>query len=157
TLGMMNFVNLAHCTFGMIGGDVTVTLMNKLGGAFLATPPPAFFLAAALSVAFERTMFYLFFRATDLSPRLPPPRLCFVSGAPAPYVYGTIQQPVNLPNYLRGSVHVGDLTFGVYRIFLIVFALAVTAALVAALEFTRFGAQVRAAVDNQRMARGLGI
>ena len=49
------------------------------------------------------------------------------------------------------------MTLGVYRIFLIVFALVVTAALVAALEFTRFGAQVRAAVDNQRMARGLGI
>jgi len=54
-------------------------------------------------------------------------------------------------------VRVGDLTLGVYRIFLIVFALVVTGALVAALEFTRFGAKVRAAVDNQRMARGLGI
>jgi branched-chain amino acid transport system permease protein len=64
---------------------------------------------------------------------------------------------VNLPNYLRGSIHVGDLTFGVYRIFLIVFALIVTAILMLALEYTRFGAQVRAAVDNQRMARGLGI
>jgi branched-chain amino acid transport system permease protein len=64
---------------------------------------------------------------------------------------------VNLPNYLRGSIHVGDLTFGVYRIFLIVFALIVTAILMFALEYTRFGAQVRAAVDNQRMARGLGI
>src|SRR4029079_1854635 len=50
-----------------------------------------------------------------------------------------------------------NLTFGVYRIFLIIFALVVTAALVVALEYTRFGAQVRAAVDNQRMARGLGI
>jgi branched-chain amino acid transport system permease protein len=64
---------------------------------------------------------------------------------------------VSLPNYLRGSIQVGTLTFGVYRIFLIVFALIVTAALVAMLEYTRFGAQIRAAVDNQRMARGLGI
>jgi branched-chain amino acid transport system permease protein len=64
---------------------------------------------------------------------------------------------VQLPDYLRGSVHMAGVTFGVYRIFLIVFALVVTAALVAMLEYTRFGAQVRAAVDNQRMARGLGI
>jgi branched-chain amino acid transport system permease protein len=62
-----------------------------------------------------------------------------------------------LPDYLRGSIHVAGLTLGTYRIFLIVFALIVTAALVAMLEYTRFGAQVRAAVDNQRMARGLGI
>ncbi len=47
--------------------------------------------------------------------------------------------------------------FGVYRLFLIVTALVITAILVAALEYTRFGAQVRAAVDNPRMARGLGI
>ena len=97
------------------------------------------------------------YRASDLDQCLLTIGLVFVSVATAAYVYGTIQQPVNLPDYLRGSVHVGGLTLGVYRIFLIVFALVVTAALVAALEFTRFGAQVRAAVDNQRMARGLGI
>ena len=46
TLGMMNFVNLAHCTFAMIGGYVTVTLMNSLGWPFLATLPVAFIAAA---------------------------------------------------------------------------------------------------------------
>ena len=81
----------------------------------------------------------------------------FVSVAVAALIYGTIQQPVQLPSYLRGSFQVGGVTLGVYRLFLIVFALVVTAALVVALEYTRFGAQVRAAVDNQRMARGLGI
>ena len=48
-------------------------------------------------------------------------------------------------------------SFGVYRLFLIGMSLLVTVVLVVALEYTRFGAQVRAAVDNQRMARGLGI
>ena len=47
TLGMMNFVNLAHCSFGMIGGYVTVTLMNSMGWPFLATLPMAFVAAAA--------------------------------------------------------------------------------------------------------------
>ena len=157
TLGMMNFVNLAHCTFGMIGGYVTVTLMNSLGWPFLATLPIAFIVAAAISVVFERTMFRRLYRASDLDQCLLTIGLVFVSIASFAYIYGTIQQPVNLPGYLRGSVQVGGVTLGVYRIFLIVFALVVTAALVAALEFTRFGAQVRAAVDNQRMARGLGI
>ena len=157
TLGMMNFVNLAHCTFAMIGGYVAVTLMNNAGWPFLATLPIAFIAAAAISVVFERTMFHRLYRASDLDQCLLTIGLVFVSVAVAAFVYGTIQQPVNLPNYLRGAIHVGDLTFGVYRIFLIGFALVITAALVAALEFTRFGAQVRAAVDNQRMARGLGI
>jgi branched-chain amino acid transport system permease protein len=157
TLGMMNFVNLAHCTFAMIGGYVTVTLMNGAGWPFLATLPVSFAVAAAFSVVFERTMFYRLYRASDLDQCLLTIGLVFVSVAVAAYVYGTIQQPVNLPSYLRGAYQVAGITLGTYRIFLIVFALIITAALVITLEYTRFGAQVRAAVDNQRMARGLGI
>src|SRR5262249_52738479 len=41
--------------------------------------------------------------------------------------------------------------------FLIGVSIVITAVLIAALEYTRFGAKGRAAVDNQRMARGLGI
>jgi branched-chain amino acid transport system permease protein len=157
TLGMMNFVNLAHCTFAMIGGYVTVTLINLAGWPFLATLPVSFVAAAAISVVFERTMFYRLYRASDLDQCLLTIGLVFVSVAVAALIYGTIQQPVQLPSYLRGSIQIGGVTLGVYRLFLIVFALVVTAALVLALEYTRFGAQVRAAVDNQRMARGLGI
>jgi branched-chain amino acid transport system permease protein len=157
TLGMMNFVNLAHCTFGMIGGYVTVTLMNRLGWPFLATLPVAFIAAGAISVVFERTMFRRLYRSSDLDQCLLTIGIVFVSIAVTTYIYTTNQQPVSLPGYLRGSIHVGALTFGAYRIFLIAFALVVTVLLVITLEFTRFGAQIRAAVDNQRMARGLGI
>jgi branched-chain amino acid transport system permease protein len=157
TLGMMNFVNLAHCTFGMIGGYVTVTLMNNLGWPFLATLPLAFAAAAIASVAFERTMFRRLYRASDLDQCLLTIGLVFVSVAAAAWFYGTIQQPVNLPSYLRGSFTLMGVTLGVYRLFLIGMSLVVLLALVLALEYTRFGMQVRAAVDNQRMARGLGI
>ena len=157
TLGMMNFVNLAHCAFGMIGGYVTVTLINKMGVPFLATLPLAFLAAAAASVVFERTMFRRLYRSSDLDQCLLTIGLVFVSVASAAYIYGTVQQPVQLPPYLRGSLNVMGVTLGIYRIFLIVFSLVVTATLVLTLEYTRFGAQVRAAVDNQRMARGLGI
>ena len=66
TLGMMNFVNLAHCSFAMLGGYVTVTLMNALGWPFLATLPIAFVAAAATSVVLERVFFRRFYRASDL-------------------------------------------------------------------------------------------
>ena len=80
-----------------------------------------------------------------------------MSVAAAAYVYGTTQQPIETPPYLRGAVTWLGLRLGVYRLFLVATALAITLVLVLALEYTRFGAQVRAAVDNQRMARGLGI
>jgi branched-chain amino acid transport system permease protein len=157
TLGMMNFVNLAHCAFAMIGGYVAVTLMNQWHWPFLATLPFAFLGPALVSVVFERALYRRLYGASDLDQVLLTIGLAFVSVAAAAYLYGTIQQPVRMPDYLRGSVTILGLTFGAYRLFLIVVALGITLVLVGALEYTRFGAQVRAAVDNQRMARGLGI
>jgi branched-chain amino acid transport system permease protein len=157
TLGMMNFVNLAHCSFAMVGGYVTVSLMNQAGWPFLATLPMAFIGAALVSIVLERTLYRRLYRATDLDQCLLTIGIVFVSVAVAAYFYSTMQQAVRMPPYLTGSLQFMGMTFGAYRLFLIAMALVVTVILVAALEYTRFGAQVRAAVDNQRMARGLGI
>ncbi len=157
TLGVMNFVNLAHCSFAMIGAYVTITLTQTYGWPFLATLPMAFLAAAVVSVVLERTLFQRFYRATDLDQCLLTIGIVFVSIAVMAYLYGTILQSVQVPPYLKGSFDVGPMRFGVYRTFLIFVALAVAVLLVVALEKTRFGAQIRAAVDNQRMARGLGI
>ena len=157
TLGVMNFVNLAHCSFAMLGGYVAVTLMNDLEWPFLATLPVSFVAAAAVSVVLERVLYRHLYRSSDLDQCLLTIGIVFISIATAAYVYGTIQQPVQVPSYLRGSVVVMGINFALYRLFLIGAALAITVILVASLEYTRFGAQVRAAVDNQRMARGLGI
>jgi branched-chain amino acid transport system permease protein len=157
TLGMMNFVNLAHCSFAMLGGYVAVTLMNKLGWPFLATLPVAFLAAAGVSVVLERGLYRRLYRASDLDQVLLTIGLAFISVAVAAYVFGTVLQEIRMPPYLHGAVTVRGVRLGVYRLFLVGVALAITLVLVAALEWTRFGARVRAAVDNQRMARGLGI
>lgn len=157
TLGMMNFINLAHASFGMLGGYVAVTLMQHLGWPFLATLPAAFVIAAAVSVVLERVMFRRMYRATDLDQTLLTIGVVFMSIAGAAYFWGTVQQPVPVPDYLSGSFMFAGVNIARYRLFLIVVAIAVTAVLIAGLEWTRFGAQVRAAVDNQRMARGLGL
>jgi branched-chain amino acid transport system permease protein len=157
TLGMMNFVNLAHCSFAMLGGYVAITLMNAFGWPFLATLPVAFIAAAAASVVLERVFFRRFYNASDLDQCLLTIGIVFMSIATAAYIYGTDQQPMQLPPYLRGSLAFMGLDLSVYRLFLIGTALLITIALVAMVETTRFGAQVRAAVNNQRMARGLGI
>jgi branched-chain amino acid transport system permease protein len=157
TLGLMNFVNLAHCAFAMLGGYVTVTLVNTYHWPFLATLPVAFVVTALVSTVFERVFYRRLYRASDLDQVLLTIGLAFVSVAVAAYFFGTLQQPIQTPAFLRGSQQVLGLGLGNYRIFLIVTALIVTALVVAGLEYTRFGAMIRAAVDNQRMARGLGI
>jgi branched-chain amino acid transport system permease protein len=157
TLGMMNFINLAHCAFAMLGGYVTVTLVNGFGVPFFVTLPIAFAVAAVASVAFERLLYRPLYKATDLDQVLLTIGITFMSVAVAAYVFTTAQQPVQLPSYLRQSFEVLGLRLAVYRLILIALSLIITGVLVAALEYTRFGAQVRAAVDNERMARGLGI
>jgi branched-chain amino acid transport system permease protein len=157
TLGLMNFVNLAHCAFAMLGGYISVFLVNDYQWPFLATLPVAFIVTAIVSVFFERVFYRRLYRSTDLDQVLLTIGLAFMSVAAAAYFFGTVQQPVQTPALLRGSLNFFGVSLGNYRLFLIGVALAVTAALVLALEYTRFGAMVRAAVDNQRMARGLGI
>ena len=157
TLGLMNFVNLAHCAFAMLGGYISVYLVNDYHWPFLATLPVAFIVTAIVSVFFERVFYRRLYRSSDLDQVLLTIGLAFISVAAAAYFFGTVQQPVQTPTLLRGSFNFFGLSLGNYRLFLIGVALAVTVALVLALEYTRFGAMVRAAVDNQRMARGLGI
>ena len=157
TLGMMNFVNLAHCSFAMVGGYVTVHLASRLGWPFLATLPVAFLAAALVSIVLERLLYRRLYRASDLDQCLFTIGIVFISIAVYAWFYSTEQQSVRVPEWLTGTQHVAGLTFANYRMFLIVVSLAITALLVFFLERTRFGAQVRAAVDNQRMARGLGI
>jgi branched-chain amino acid transport system permease protein len=157
TLGLMNFVNLAHCAFAMLGGYVSITLANDFRWPFLATLPMAFAAAAIVSVALERVLYRRLYRASDLDQVLLTIGLAFISVSVAAYIFGTANQPIETPELLRGSIDLLGIGLGKYRLFLIGVALAVTMLLVAGLEYTRFGAQVRAAVDNQRMARGLGI
>ncbi len=157
TLGLMNFVNLAHCAFAMVGGYVTVLLVNSYGWSFFLTLPLAFLVPGVLSVGFERVFYRRFYGKSDLDQVLLTIGIAFVSVAAAAWFFGTVQQPIRTPELLRGTFLVAGLNIAPYRLFLIIVGALITLALVVGLEYTRFGAQVRAAVDNQRMASGLGI
>jgi branched-chain amino acid transport system permease protein len=157
TLGLMNFVNLAHGAFAMFGGYACVVLLNRYGVPFLAALPLAALLSALLGALLERVLYRRLYRASDLDQVLFSIGLVFMSMAGANYFFGPTQQPLALPAFLRGQVHLPGLDAGVYRLFLIGVGLAVVLLLQWLVVRTRFGAQLRAAVDNQRMARGVGI
>ena len=157
TLGLMNFVNLAHGAFAMLGGYVCVLLMTRVGVPFLASLPVAFVVSAVVGIVLERTLYQRLYRASHLDQVLFSIGLVFMSIAVTTYFFGASQQPVTLPAYLRGQVHFLGLDFGVYRVFLIVVVAALTILLQYIIERTRFGSQVRASVDNATAAAGLGI
>ncbi len=157
TMGLMNFVNLAHGAFAMLGGYACAVLMTRAGVPFLATLPLAFAAAAAAGIVLERTLYQRLYRATHLEQVMFSIGLVFMAVAGATWAFGPSQAAVRLPGFLRGQVHVAGLDFGAYRVFLIGVVVVVTIALHLMLVRTRFGAQVRASVDNAVAAAGLGI
>ncbi len=157
TLGLMNFVNLAHGAFAMLGGYVCVVLLNRYGVPFLAALPVAALASALAGVVLERTLYRRLYRSSHLDQVLFSIGLVFVSISTAHFFFGAQQQPLQLPPLLSGQFHLPGVDVGVYRLFLIVVGLVLAVALQWLVVGTKFGAKLRAAVDNPRAARGVGI
>ncbi|MBX3626046.1 MAG: branched-chain amino acid ABC transporter permease [Rhizobacter sp.] len=157
TMGLMNFINLAHGAFAMAGGYTTVLLMNKLGVPFLATLPLAFLFTALLGAAFERTLYRPMYNRPHLDQVLFSIGLVFMAVAGVDYIIGSQQQMISVPEWLQGRFDLADVGIGKYRLFIIIVCGLLTVALQMILSRTRFGSRLRAAVDDPRVARGLGI
>ena len=157
TMGMMNFVNLAQASFSMLGGYVMVAVTQKLGIPFLASLPIAFVVVGIASLVIERLIFRHFYGTDDLTQVLLTIGLIFMSIAIVTYFWGSTYQQVSVPPWLTGQQEVLGLTLERYRMFLVAVGGALALALVFGLERTRFGAIVRACVDNGRVARACGL
>lgn len=156
TMGLMRFVNLAHGAFAMMGGYLCVVLMRQ-GVPFLAALPLVFLAVALVGAVAERLLYRRLYQAPHLDQVLFSIGLTFVAVAAATWAFGPAQQPVTLPPFLLGQVHLLGVDFGRYRLFLVALVVVITVDLEFLVEHTRFGARVRASVDNRAAASGLGI
>jgi branched-chain amino acid transport system permease protein len=162
TMGLMNFINLAHGAFAMVGGYLTVVLMQRLEVPFLLCLPIAFAGTALLGAVLERTLYRHMYRKPHLDQVLFSIGLAFMSVASVDYFMGSQQQIMQLPEWLRGRTElwageVFELGMGHYRLFIIAVCAALTVGLQYVLAKTRFGSRLRASVDDARVAAGLGI
>ena len=161
TMGLMNFINLAHGAFAMVGGYITVLLMQKAGVPFLVCLPLAFLGSALLGGILERTLYRPLYNKPHLDQVLFSIGLTFMAVASADYFIGSSQQIIQLPEWLKGRTEIGEgawmLGMGHYRLFIIAVCAALTIVLQYMLARTRFGSRLRASVDDQRVAAGLGI
>ena len=157
TLGLMNFVNLAHGAFAMVGGYVTVLAMGKLGVPFLACLPLAFLVSAVLGMVLEPTLYRRLYGKSHFDQVLFSIGLAFMAVATMDYFMGSTQQNIRLPEWLRGRSEIGGVGMGHYRLLIIGVCAAMAIGLQLILSKTRFGSRLRAAVDDPRVAAGLGI
>src|SRR4249919_1451600 len=157
TLGLMNFVNLAHGAFAMAGGYITLILVNRAGVPFFAGLVIAFAVTAVLGALFERTLYVHVYSKTHLDQVLFTIGLVFMSVAAVDYVMGSQQVFIQIPSVLQGRFEVFGIGIGRYRLLIIIVCGILTVGLQLILSGTRFGSRLRAAVDDARVARGLGI
>ena len=157
TLGLMNFINLAHGAFAMAGGYATVWLTTRAGVPFLASLPLAFLVAAVLGAVLERLLYVHLYAKPHLDQVLFSIGLVFMAVTIADYVMGSQQQYATVPEYLKGRFDFYGVGVGRYRLFIIAVCGVIALTLQTMLARTRFGAQLRAAVDDAQTARGLGI
>jgi branched-chain amino acid transport system permease protein len=162
TMGLMNFINLAHGAFAMVGGYITVVLMQRFDVPFLVCLPLAFVGAGVLGALLESAVYRPMYRKPHLDQVLFSIGLAFMAVAAVDYFMGSQQQIMQLPEWLRGRTELGDgenlvLGMGHYRLFIIAVCAVLTVALQYVLTRTRFGSRLRASVDDSRVAAGLGI
>src|SRR5258706_6216757 len=157
TLGLMNFINLAHGVFAMAGGYLGAALVNRWGVSFYLALPIVFVATALFGGLIERALYVRVYARSHLEQVLFTIGLVFIAVAAVDYFIGSAQQFIDLPPALRERFDVLGASIGAYRLFVIVLCAMLAIVLQAILTHTRFGARLRAAVDDGRVARGLGI
>jgi branched-chain amino acid transport system permease protein len=157
TMGLMGFVNLAHGGFAMLGGYAMVLAMKHWGLGFLSALALAFAAVALLAVLLERTLYARLYRAGELDQVLFTIGLVFIMISAITLGVGPETQTLRLPDWMRGETDLGFIRYRTYSLAVIAAGVALVVALWLGFERTRFGARIRAAVDNRRMAASLGV
>ena len=157
TLGMMGFVNLAHTALAMVGGYFVVEFSGRMGWPFGGSVLAAVVLATLVGLVLERSLFQLVYRRSPLAQVLLTVGVMMILGASVTYLWGPSLQLVQIPDALSGRISLGDVSVSRYRLLLLLVSVLLLVVLTLALDRTRFGAMVKASVDNQRVAAALGI
>jgi branched-chain amino acid transport system permease protein len=156
TMGLMRVVNLAHGGFAMAGGYIAAMAVGG-GVPFLVAALLGAVAAGALGAIAEMTIFRPLYRKGELAQVLMTFGLTFVVIAALTAIFGTNIRPLPVPESLSGNVDLGFRFYPAYRLFLIGAGLVLAIVLWFVIERSLFGARLRAAVDNPRMARAVGI
>ena len=153
--GVMRVVNLAHGSYFMLGGYVGLSVAWRTGSYVLALLAGAIAIAL-VGIAMER-LFLRRLPGQTLGQVLMTIGFALIFQDLALLIWGGDPYTIRVPPQLSGVIVAGPGRFPIYRIFIIVVAVVVGAVLWLALDRTRVGAMIRAAVDDGEMAQGVGI
>lgn len=154
--GVLNFVNLAHGAFYMLGAFLTATV-TLATGSFLAGIVAAAVLTGAMGIVVERTVIRSLYHRDHLEQVLATFGLLLCADTAVHYLWGPSGLTVPLPAWLEGFVGLGTITLPIYRVFIVVFGLLLAVTLWFVMARTRAGMIIRASAVNRETAEALGI
>jgi len=153
--GLMKIINIAHGSFYLLSAYIGLTILRATGNFLLAT-----IIASVAAVVVGMAMQSLFLRRLHMK-ELQQVLLTFgfvlIIADVCLWIWGGNSFALPKPASLKGSVWVGNMVFPVYRLFVIVVGIIIGVGLWIFQEKTKFGAIIRAGVDDEEMLRGAGI
>ncbi len=153
--GVMRIVNLAHGSYFMLGGYGGLSVVWRTG-SFVGALVAAGVAVGLIGIGMER-LFLRRLSGQTLGQVLMTIGFALIFQDLALLIWGGDPYTIPVPAPLQGVVRLGLSTFPTYRIFIVLVAIVIGILLWLALERTRAGAMIRAAVDDAEMARGVGI
>ena len=155
--GVLDLVNLAHGTQYMLGAYLAVTFAGWTGSFVLGLVLAA---AGALLLGFvlERLVLDTLMTRSHLDQVLATYGLILLLEEGAKTIWGAAPLSLPVPALLAGTVSLGDeLTYPVYRLFLLGTGLGVAILLWVVIEHTRSGVRLRAGASDATMLDALGV
>jgi urea transport system permease protein len=164
TFGQMGVINMAHGEMVMIGAYTTFVVQEVIrthapglfGASLFIAIPLAFLIAGAIGVAIERSIIR-FLYGRPLETLLATWGLSLMLQQAVRSMFGPSNREVGTPGWMSGAFELGGLSLTYNRVVIVLFSLAVFAALLLVLRHTALGLQVRAVTQNRRMAASMGI
>ena len=164
TFGVMGVINMAHGEMVMLGAYTTFVVQELIrthhpalfGYSLLIAVPLAFMVAGLVGILIERGIIR-FLYGRPLETLLATWGLSLILQQAVRTAFGPTNREVGAPSWMSGAFEIGHLTVTYNRLWIICFTLAVFAALLAMLRFTRLGLEMRAVTQNRAMAASMGI
>ena len=145
--GLMRITNLAHGGFYLVGGYIGISVVRATGNFFLAMLVSAI-LIMLLGLVTERVLLRPI-RGLEKPEVLLTIGLTFILGDMSLAIWGGDPTPIPKPDFLNGALNIGGFIYPRYRLFVIACAVVVGAILFWVEKKTRWGAMVRAGVDDR--------
>jgi branched-chain amino acid transport system permease protein len=153
--GLMRIVNLAHGALYLFGGYLGLTVANFTGNFFLGA------IGAAIGIALTGFIidFCLlrFVRGVELRQVLLTLGVAFVLNDLSLVLWGGDTFSIQVPAFLDGPAEFGNMTYPIYRLFVLLVGVVIFISLSLLITKTRLGALIRAGVDDAETVSAMGV